>query len=558
MRRWPWCGRVPERPESGGGLVQVHYLLGLLTVGWSRPAILVQTSRPPSADPPTGRSAVHDRTRSQTSFPRTAHRRRHRRHRGRARPDRRRRHRTRGHRAAEPRIRPVLRDLDRRQHVRARLRVRQQVPDDGLPAGRDQGLLHAVLERRQQHAGRRLQLRQRHQRHAGGRRQRHPVLRRLHRGQHRHRDRRLLHQRRLDRRRLREGRHDLRRQPHRPGHRGQLADQQRRHRPPQQGCQAGAGLGGEQRPHGPVLLHPADHHPRPGEQRAQRPAERGEQRRQARRRQPHDVRLLRQRQPRHGSGHPDRRPGPARPAGPARPRQDRRAAVGHGGRHRDARHRRLRRRRDLHHRQRDLGLQLGGRQGHQHAVLLGAAARQRRLPRPGRLRLLLGHHAEHLAVQPHLRAVQRGEHPAAGQRLLGVAEPGVRHRHRRRVCDLQRAHRGHRRLRPGGHPVGQRRAGRRHRVGQPRLGHRGRQRHLVGVHDRLGRLWHLRADRHRLRGRHQPLGDLHPDGHRRHHGLHRGPVEQLGDLRRRQHRLVRRPHLEGQVVDDGRDPRHHR
>ena len=95
-------------------------------------------------------------------------------------------------------------------------------------------------------------------------------------------------------------------------------------------------------------------------------------------------------------------------------------------------------------------------------------------------------------------------------------------------------------------------------LGQPRFRHRRRQRHPVGVHDRLRRLGHLRPDRHRLGGRRQPLGHLHADGHRRHHGLHRGALEQLGGLRRRQHRLVRRPHLEGQVVDDGRDPRHHR
>ena len=66
---------------------------------------------------------------------------------------------------------------------------------------------------------------------------------------------------------LREGDHHLRRDPDRPRHRGQLADRTGRHRPPQQGDQAGRGLGRGQRPDHPVHLHAADHHDRPGADR---------------------------------------------------------------------------------------------------------------------------------------------------------------------------------------------------------------------------------------------------------------------------------------------------
>lgn len=74
---------------------------------------------------------------------------------------------------------------------------------------------------------------------------------------------------------------------------------------------------------------------------------------------------------------------PLRPARRALPGQDARPAVGHDRRHRDARHRRLRARRDLHHRRRHRRLRLGRRQGRQHPLLLGAPAGQRGCPGTG-------------------------------------------------------------------------------------------------------------------------------------------------------------------------------
>ena len=64
-------------------------------------------------------------------------------------------------------------------------------------------------------------------------------------------------------------------------------------------------------------------------------------------------------------------------------------------------------------------------------------------------------------------------------------------------------------------------------------------------------------------GRHHHGRDDHRrDDDRRHHRgrrlLHHRRVELLADLHRRQHRLVERPQLEGQVVDAGRGARHHR
>ena len=60
--------------------------------------------------------------------------------------------------------------------------------------------MHGLLERRPEPAHLRRVLRRGHRRDPGPGRQRHPVLRRLHGGHHRHRDRRQLHQRRRDRR----------------------------------------------------------------------------------------------------------------------------------------------------------------------------------------------------------------------------------------------------------------------------------------------------------------------------------------------------------------------
>ena len=55
--------------------------------------------------------------------------------------------------------------------------------------------------------------------------------------------RRQLHQRQRDRPGLREPHHHLPRPPHRPRHRGRLADQHGRHQPPQRGHRPGRGLG---------------------------------------------------------------------------------------------------------------------------------------------------------------------------------------------------------------------------------------------------------------------------------------------------------------------------
>ena len=168
------------------------------------------------------------------------------------------------------------------------------------------GSCTVVLERRHQPADRVVDLRRAIATHPRQRRRRHPVLRRLRRRPRRHRDRRQLHQRLLDRRRLRERHHHLRRHPARPGHRGQLADQHRRHRPPQQGDQDGRALGRGQRPHRAVLLHPAHHHQPAWSARLDRPAERRHQQRAHRRRQHHDVRLLRRRHARDGHRHRER------------------------------------------------------------------------------------------------------------------------------------------------------------------------------------------------------------------------------------------------------------
>ncbi len=78
-------------------------------------------------------------------------------------------------------------------------------------------------------------------------------------------------------------------------------------------------------------------------------------------------------------GHQDRRDRSALPTRRAPPEVEPGEAVEDDRRHRDARHRRLRPGGDLHHAERRHGEELGRRPGHQHAVLLGAPARQRRL-----------------------------------------------------------------------------------------------------------------------------------------------------------------------------------
>lgn len=140
---------------------------------------------------------------------------------------------------------------------------------------------------------------------------------------------------------------------------------------------------------------------------------------------------------------------------------------------------------------------------------------------PGRRRgrQLLGDFAEHLAVQPHLRAVhQRRKH--AGQRLLGLVEPGLGHGQRRRLAHLQRAHGRHGRLRAEREPVGLRRSGRRDRVGEPGLRDRGQQRDAHRFGRRVRGLRQLPADRHGHRRFGQPQHDVHGD-RERHGAFHR-------------------------------------
>ncbi len=259
-----WSG--PRGGRRRPGTVAPPDLLGLLTVGWSRPTLLVQTSTGPRCRTPTAEgSAVHDRTRSQTLLhspyagmgppPSPAHRPRHRRGLGRPRADRRRS--GAGRRPHHARARRLPHATALPSHVSAPYFEAYNGDSlSGLATASGNKyltmafiqtavarLLHAVLERRHLAADRLVQLRQRHQHHPGRRRRRHPVLRRLRGRQRRHRDRRQLHRRHLDRRGLREGHHHLRRQPDRPRHRGQLADQRGRHRPPQQGDQDGRRTG---------------------------------------------------------------------------------------------------------------------------------------------------------------------------------------------------------------------------------------------------------------------------------------------------------------------------
>ena len=96
--------------------------------------------------------------------------------------------------AAVPGLRPLLRDV-RHQHGPRRpvAAVGRPVPVARVPADRGARLVHGVLGRRHDPADRPVELRQRHRRHPGARRQRHPVVRRLHRGHHQHRHRRQLH-----------------------------------------------------------------------------------------------------------------------------------------------------------------------------------------------------------------------------------------------------------------------------------------------------------------------------------------------------------------------------
>ena len=109
--------------------------------------------------------------------------------------------------------------------------------------------------------------------------------------------------------------------------------------------------------------------------------------------------------------------GPGQPAADAVPGRQRAPALAHGRRHRDARHRRLRPGRDVLDRPtRSPILHWAQQPGLGLAVLLGAAARQRRLPgHQGRGQLLRRDPAG-LVLQPHLRALHPAVTPAEAAR----------------------------------------------------------------------------------------------------------------------------------------------
>ena len=106
------------------------------------------------------------------------------------------------------------------------------------------------------------------------------------------RDRRLLHQRRHDRGRLRGGDQGLPRDQAGHGRGGQLAGQHRGHRPAEQGDRAGGGVGQASRLAAAGRVHAAGRADGPGSGRVARTAERGRGRRASRHRQHHDLRLL--------------------------------------------------------------------------------------------------------------------------------------------------------------------------------------------------------------------------------------------------------------------------
>ena len=103
--------------------------------------------------------------------------------------------------------------------------------------------MHAGVERQQFADGDLWPLPVRHRCAALHRRRRRPVAGWLERRSGWHRDRRLVQRSATDRRRLRERHHHLQRFASGHGRRGKVADQLRRHRPPEQGDQAGGGLG---------------------------------------------------------------------------------------------------------------------------------------------------------------------------------------------------------------------------------------------------------------------------------------------------------------------------